>query len=244
MSMDAGLRIVPDGRLKDGSVYCVGRNYVDHIKELPNLLGIPSELPTVPMIFLKSPGCIQRDTPTITLPCWSANVQHEVELAVQLGPDLAPIAAAVAIDLTARDTQADAKRQGLPWTLAKSFAGACPMGSEFTLRGVDLQDLELSVEVNGKVRQRASTSLQIFPVAQVVAYLKQHFPVQPGDWVLTGTPEGVGPLVPGDRVTATLQQPGGGDGGGGRVLSTASWTAVAGPEVDADAWRAAGGTGR
>lgn len=122
--------------LPDGTVYCIGRNYVAHIKELPSLLGLPADLPSSPMIFIKSPATIARYGSKLMIPAWSADVQHEaratqmlpahltwgvlsvpsfsasmrshalqVELAVQLGDDLQPCMAAVAIDLTARDVQ-------------------------------------------------------------------------------------------------------------------------------------------
>lgn len=141
-------------QLPDGAVYCVGRkcaaqgkeggrgllhalfihptrhahspcSYVEHIKELPGLLDIPDELPTVPMIFLKTPAAIQRGSDPISLPSWSKNVQHEVELAVQLGPDLQPCVAAISLDLTARDVQVQ-ERNGLhlaPRAACPSAAG-------------------------------------------------------------------------------------------------------------------------
>eukprot|EP00955_Chlamydomonas_euryale_P085214 364069-Chlamydomonas_euryale.AAC.7 len=107
------------------------------------------------------------------------------------------------------------------------------MGPRFLTAGIDLQALELSIEVNGAARQHSSTELMIFPVAQIVAYLTQRFPLAPGDWVLTGTPAGVERLSPGDTVAASLRQLGG-DGG---ALSEAAWRVVAGPEIDLDAWR-------
>mmetsp|Transcript_24159 Transcript_24159/g.52783 ORF Transcript_24159/g.52783 Transcript_24159/m.52783 type:complete len:253 (+) Transcript_24159:44-802(+) len=140
-------------QLRDGTVYCVGRNYLDHIKELPGLLDLPPDLPTTPMIFIKSPATITHPGKPIVLPSWSKNVQHELELAVQLGENLQPVRAAVALDLSARDVQAELKRLGHPWALSKSFPTACPLGSTFSLEGVDVQDLHLELLVNGEQRR-------------------------------------------------------------------------------------------
>ena len=92
----------------------------------------------------------------------------------------------------------------------------------FSLRGVDLDDLELELSVNGKVQQSSNTSKMIFKVPELVAYLRQYFPVQPGDWILTGTPEGVASIKEGDKVAAVLRQ-------GGRVLSEGAWEVAVSP---------------
>ncbi|GAX75159.1 hypothetical protein CEUSTIGMA_g2603.t1 [Chlamydomonas eustigma] len=215
----------------DGSIYCVGRNYVDHIKELPSLLSIPDELPTSPMIFMKGPGTIVRGA-QLLIPKWSSNVQHEVELAVQLGSDLQPSAAAISIDLTARDVQAELKRLGHPWALSKSFKGSCPLGNSFSLDSIDPQQLTISLYVNGAVRQQVDTMKMIFKISEILSYLKYRFPLQPGDWILTGTPEGVAAIKEGDIVTASVSDR------KGVILSEGRWKVELDPELGSvDEWR-------
>jgi len=217
--------------LRPGAVWAVGKNYLEHIKELKGLLNIDQSIPTEPLIFLKSGSSVlaplaadARDTPQeLPLPVhWSNDVQHEVELAVEVGPDGVPRRAAVALDLTARDVQAAMKAKGFPWTLAKSFQAACPLGPAFSTQGVDLGKLELGITVNGQTRQRSTTDNMIFPVPTLVDFIAARFPLQEGDVVLTGTPEGVGRLVPGDKVEAWVSEP-----GTGRVLSRGSWICTA-----------------
>ncbi|GFR48087.1 hypothetical protein Agub_g9926 [Astrephomene gubernaculifera] len=196
------------------NVWCIGRNYAEHARELGN------EVPTVPMIFLKA-GTTVVPPGELVLPEWSQDVHHEVELAVELGPDLNPVRAAVALDLTARDVQADLKKQQWPWTLAKSFKGSTPLGSPFPLTGVDLSTLKLTLDVNGVRRQTGNTSDMIFNVATQLEYVRQHFPVAPGDVLLTGTPPGVSAMRAGDIITARVVGP---DGG---VLSEGEWAVQA-----------------
>uniref|UniRef100_UPI00262848AF fumarylacetoacetate hydrolase family protein n=1 Tax=Geobacter sp. TaxID=46610 RepID=UPI00262848AF len=111
----------------------------------------------------------------------------------------------VAIDLTLRDVQAELKKKGLPWDIAKGFDTACPL-SEFVPaeRIADPQDLRIRLAVNGALRQDGSTSLMIHPVRELISYLSGIFTLEPGDVILTGTPAGVGPLVSGDTVEAEI----------------------------------------
>jgi 2-keto-4-pentenoate hydratase/2-oxohepta-3-ene-1,7-dioic acid hydratase in catechol pathway len=203
--------------LKPQTVWCVGRNFRDHIKELPSMLGISNEVPSEPMIFMKSASSILMEGGPIRLPSWTADVHHEVELAVQLNEALQPQFAAVAIDLTARDVQAMAKKKGYPWTMSKSFKTACPLGSVFSLDGVDVQEISLELTVNGATKQKGSTADMIFPVSQIIQYLiKKDFPVAAGDWILTGTPAGVARIVDKDQVIVKASNQKG-------VLSQGSW---------------------
>ena len=184
------------------------------------MLGISDEEPKEPMIFIKAASCILNEG-SIRLPSWSSNVHHELELAVQLGEALQPIVGAAAIDLTARDTQAQAKSKGYPWTQSKSFKTACPLGSPFSLDLVDVQDISLELQVNGQTKQKVSTAEMIFSVAEIIRHLQRHdFPVVAGDWVLTGTPSGVAKIMDGDRVIVTASN------STGVVLSQGSWEVV------------------
>lgn len=181
------------------NIWGVGRNYSEHAKELGN------EVPTSPLIFLKAGSSASVNSPELTLPWWITDVHHEVELALKISTHYSYIEGAVALDLTERQKQQEAKKAGLPWTLAKSFEGACAISSFFSLREVnDLQDLQIKLWVNDELRQQGSTSQMIFPVRDVLEYLKGHFPVCPGDIVLTGTPSGVGPIQDGDVLKAEI----------------------------------------
>ncbi|EFJ42561.1 hypothetical protein VOLCADRAFT_97355 [Volvox carteri f. nagariensis] len=198
------------------NIWCIGRNYAEHARELGN------EVPSVPMIFLKA-GTSAVAPGDLLLPSWSTDVHHEVELAVELGADLSPVRAAVALDLTARDVQAQLKKQQWPWTLAKSFTGSTPLGPPFSLLGVDPASLVLTLDVNGVRRQTGRTADMIFSLQKQVQYVQQHFPVAPGDVLLTGTPPGVSAMRPGDEVVARVLGP------SGAVLSEGTWRVTASP---------------
>ncbi|KXZ41877.1 hypothetical protein GPECTOR_254g637 [Gonium pectorale] len=200
--------------LAPANIWCIGRNYAEHARELGN------DVPSKPMIFLKA-GSSAVKPGVLRLPEWSADVHHEVELAVELGPDLAPVRAAVALDLTARDVQAELKQQQWPWTLAKSFRGSTPLGPAFSLKGVDPASLTLTLDVNGVRRQTGRTADMVFDLATQVSYVRTHFPVMPGDVLLTGTPPGVSAMRPGDEIVARVL------GHEGKALSEAVWRVCA-----------------
>ncbi|KAL6753257.1 hypothetical protein V8C86DRAFT_2730024 [Haematococcus lacustris] len=195
------------------NIWCVGRNYAEHIKELGSTGSTDGE----PMIFLKAGSSALASGQPLVLPPWSSDVHHEVELALELGPDLQPVRGCVALDLTARDVQAKLKQQRWPWTLAKSFPCSTPLGTPFSLQGLDPQDLELHLSVNGVTRQRSSTRHMIFKVADLLGYVRDRFPCMPGDLLLTGTPEGVSAMQTGDKVEAQVLGP------QGQLLSQGSW---------------------
>ncbi len=205
--MNFSIPSYPD--LQYGSVYCIGRNYVEHIHEMK------SEKTTDPVVFLKPRSSIIHDGDTITIPERSNNVHHEIELVILIGKkvkDISPEHAAsairgfgVGIDVTARDIQSDAKSKGLPWSLAKGFDTFAPVGNLLPFEGtVDLQNLKLQLKVNGKVRQDDSTAKMIFPVDELISYLSYNFTLYPGDLIFTGTPKGVSKLSSGDQIEATL----------------------------------------
>lgn len=214
------------------NVWCVGRNFTEHIKELGNVTSSSSSshLHDAMMIFLKAGSSIVPAPSPIPLPAWSHDVHHEIELAIQLGHSdkthqLIPVCAAVSLDLTARDVQAQLKKSQWPWTLAKSFKGSTPMGSSFSLMdkpNIDLQALTLKLLVNGKLRQLGSTKDMIHPIDSIIDYVQSRFPVLPGDWILTGTPHGVSRLEVGDEVFAQVMSP------EGLVLSEGRWKAIQG----------------
>ncbi|MGD8426434.1 MAG: fumarylacetoacetate hydrolase family protein [Balneolaceae bacterium] len=195
--------------LKIGTIFCIGRNYVEHAHELG------SDVPEKPMIFLKPVSSIIFDGGIIQLPPQSSNVHHEVELVVAIGktgkniPEtnaLEHIAGyGVGIDITARDIQQQAKENRHPWAVAKGFDTFAPLGNFVSVEKIpDPQNIDLSISVNGKERQHDNTGLMIFPVARLVSYLSGIFTLNPGDLIFTGTPKGVSPIKSGDKIEATL----------------------------------------
>lgn len=185
------------------NIWAVGRNYRDHAKEMG------AAVPTKPMIFLKagSTATVSRDVPLFT---GSKDIHHEVEIALRFGstPDangkLLFDGAAVALDLTARDLQAEAKKGGLPWTLAKSFRHSCPISAMVAISN-QVPHFKFELEVNGEKRQKGDTNDMIFDFETLRLYVQENFPVEPGDLLLTGTPEGVAALKAGDKVAAWFE---------------------------------------
>jgi 2-keto-4-pentenoate hydratase/2-oxohepta-3-ene-1,7-dioic acid hydratase in catechol pathway len=195
--------------LPAGKIVCVGRNYADHAKEMG------AALPEAPILFLKPPSALLLGGGIVRLPRWSQEVHHEVELVVRLGKGGKDVgseeaarlvdAAAVGIDFTARDVQAEAKRRGEPWAVAKGWDGAAPVSSFVPVEDTgELADLELDLMVNGDPRQNGRTRDMIWPVPELLAFISTRFTLEPGDLVFTGTPAGVGPVCPGDRLVARL----------------------------------------
>lgn len=188
-----------------GKVVCVGRNYVAHAKELNN------PIPESPLLFIKPATALASLAAGLRLPGHQGVVHHEAELALLIGqtldgthnitPQQAIVGVGLALDLTLRDVQEQLKKRGQPWEIAKAFDGACPCSpfvdaGEFT----DLQDIGFRLEVNGQVRQVGNSQDMLFPVDELLPAMSAHFTLLPGDIVLTGTPAGVGPLLPGDRL--------------------------------------------
>jgi 2-keto-4-pentenoate hydratase/2-oxohepta-3-ene-1,7-dioic acid hydratase in catechol pathway len=186
-------------RVTPSKIVCVGRNYVDHAREMGN------EVPSEPLIFLKPPSSVIADGDPIVLPELSRQVEHEGEIGVVVGARLRratreSAAAAVrgivaANDVTARDLQ----RSDAQWTRAKGFDTFCPVGAVARPPG-DLGDLTVVTRVNGEERQRGSASSMAFDIPMLLSYISQVMTLEPGDLVLTGTPAGVGKLEPGDEV--------------------------------------------
>jgi 2-keto-4-pentenoate hydratase/2-oxohepta-3-ene-1,7-dioic acid hydratase in catechol pathway len=189
-------------------IVCVGRNYRDHAKELGN------EVPAEPLLFFKPPSSLLAPGGIVQLPRASARVDFEGELAVVIGKrarqlrrgkDLAPYihGFTLANDVTARDLQ---KKDG-QWTRAKGFDTFCPVGP-FVSTDLGLGDLSagLTIEthVNGELRQHGSTADFIFDLAALLEYITAAMTLEVGDLILTGTPAGVGPLMPGDVVTVAV----------------------------------------
>jgi 2-keto-4-pentenoate hydratase/2-oxohepta-3-ene-1,7-dioic acid hydratase in catechol pathway len=185
-------------------IICVGRNYVDHAKELGN------DVPKIPLIFMKPPSSIIANGETIILPPQSKQVEHEGELVVVIGKRGRNIIAekandyifgyTVGNDITARDLQ---KTDEL-WTRAKGFDTFCSFGpwidTEF-----DPSDAVVTCRVNGQMRQMASTRDMVFNIGVLIAYISSIMTLEPGDLIFTGTPAGVGALKDGDEVVVEIE---------------------------------------
>lgn len=188
-----------------GTVYAIGRNYAAHARELGN------EVPEDPVVFLKARTSLRGLTGPIA---FQESFHHEVELVLRLGQAVplggqagweAVHAAALGLDVTRREVQNRCKEKGLPWVPAKSFAGSAVVGPFLPLSQLgDPEALRFSLEVGGSRRQEGALTHMVFPVPVLLRYLASLCPLEEGDLVFTGTPEGVGPIRPGDPFRMTL----------------------------------------
>lgn len=193
----------------DGSTYtvskilCLARNYEEHAKELGGV--IPKE----PVFFLKPPSCLLPGGGEIRMPTDIGRVDVETELAVILGRggrDLSPSEAmelvagyAVFFDITGRDLQTQARKEGQPWSAAKGYDTFGPISAAVPASRIpDPHNLPIRVTVSGVVRQDSNTKYMVFRIPETLAAISRIMSLEPGDILATGTPEGVWPLVPGD----------------------------------------------
>ena len=188
-------------------IFCIGKNYADHVAELAHLGHAPDG---ECVVFMKPASCVVPEGEPIVLPTGRGSVHFETELVVLLtgGDRDVPVEEALeyvagltlGLDLTLRDLQTSFKKKGAPWELAKAFDGAAPLGEFQPYLEQDLQALEFTCHVNGELRQHGKTSEMLYSVARQISILSQTWALQPGDAIYTGTPKGVGPLVAGDVV--------------------------------------------
>jgi 2-keto-4-pentenoate hydratase/2-oxohepta-3-ene-1,7-dioic acid hydratase in catechol pathway len=180
-------------------IVCIGRNYAAHAKEMGG------DVPSEPLLFLKAPSALLDPGGTVILPPESARVEHEAELAVIIGRRAKGVSREDALayvfgytcacDVTARDLQ----RKDVQFTRAKSFDTFCPLGPWIETE-LDPAAQRVACRVNGRTRQDEATSDMVFDVPTLVSYVSRMMTLEPGDVLLTGTPEGVGPLAAGDAV--------------------------------------------
>jgi 2-keto-4-pentenoate hydratase/2-oxohepta-3-ene-1,7-dioic acid hydratase in catechol pathway len=204
-------RTFPIGRVRllpavsPSKIVCVGRNYAEHAKELGN------EVPKEPLIFLKPPSSLNAHNAAVIYPSISERVDFEGELGVVIGRRARKIQAedylkyvagyTIVNDVTARDLQ---KKDG-QWTRGKGFDTFCPVGPWWVPKGdVDFDSLRVITRVNGEVRQDAPVSDMLFSVGAILDFVSQFMTLEPGDLIATGTPPGVGPVNPGDRVEVEI----------------------------------------
>lgn len=192
-------------------VVCVGKNYADHVEEMRHVTGGGSaEPPAEPLLFLKPNTSVIGPEESIVLPRVSERVEHEGELAVVIGAVAKEVPVERALDVVfgftcANDVSArDLQVKDGQWARAKGFDTFCPLGPVIET-DLDLGDARVETRVNGEVRQRGSTAQLIHSVARIVSYASEAFTLLPGDVILTGTPAGVGPLVPGDVVEVEVE---------------------------------------
>lgn len=192
-----------------GKIVCVGRNYAEHAKELGN------EIPEKPVIFLKPASALIHSGEKIIYPTFSKDMHHEVELVLLIGKTIknvtkshaeeAIIGYGVGLDMTLRDIQSELKKKGHPWTIAKCFDTSAVV-SEFVLKSNYMLTLEeeISLSVNGQIRQKEKLSMMLFKPAEIVEYLSSLMTLEEGDLVFTGTPAGVGRVKVGDRLLGKI----------------------------------------
>jgi len=194
-------------------LFCIGKNYAEHVAELAHLGHQPDG---ECVVFMKPASAIVPEGEPIELPKGKGSIHHEAELVVLLtggGRDI-PVEEALdcvagltlGLDLTLRDLQTQLKNKGKPWEIAKAFDGAAPLGDFKPFLNQDLQALEFTCHVNGQLRQHGRTKDMLYTVARQIHILSQTWALLPGDAIYTGTPAGVGPLEPGDKVV--LEGPG------------------------------------
>lgn len=190
-------------------IFCVGRNYGEHARELNNAI------PEAPVIFMKPPTAILKGH-DFYMPDFSKDMHFECELVFRIcktGKHIAPAFASkyidgitVGIDFTARDVQAEQKKKGLPWEIAKAFDQSAVVGTMQTLSDItQLSTATFHLQKNGVTVQQGNAADMLFPVSEVIAYLSTYFTLQQGDLLFTGTPAGVGPVAIGDVLEGYLE---------------------------------------
>ncbi|MFZ4619679.1 MAG: fumarylacetoacetate hydrolase family protein [Bacteroidota bacterium] len=195
--------------IRINNIFCVGKNYADHAKEMGG------EVPKEPIIFLKPTSAVISNGEAITIPAMSSNVHHEVELTVLIGKHgkniplneaMSYVAGyGVGLDMTMRDKQSEAKKGGNPWTISKGFDTSAALSPFVEASSVpDPHNAEIILHVNGKERQHSNTKHMIFRIDVLISFLSSIFTLEEGDIIYTGTPEGVAQVISGDMLEAEI----------------------------------------
>jgi 2-keto-4-pentenoate hydratase/2-oxohepta-3-ene-1,7-dioic acid hydratase in catechol pathway len=202
-------------------IFCIGQNYVAHIRELSN------PMPQKPVIFMRPLSCLVAPGVPVHFPTHGKQLHYEVEVVVRIGRQgrciderdaLSHIdALTLGVDLTLRDLQIEAKQNGLPWDQAKAFEQSAPLGEflAYDPASIDLNDLNFRCRINGELRQDGNTNDMLFGFERLIAELSSIWTLRPGDMIYTGTPGGVGPLQIGDVIEVQNDQ-----------IGTFSWTII------------------
>lgn len=192
-------------------IFCIGRNYAEHIRELGN------EHTDECIVFIKPHTCQVPTGHDVPIPADRGSVHHELELVIVIGKPGRKIPASEAlghvsgftlgIDLTLRDLQARLKKAGSPWERCKAFDHSAPIGDVMPYRGdVDLGNIDMTLKVNGQIRQSGNSRDMLFPIPRLIETLSMTWQLLPGDLIYTGTPPGVGPVAPGDQTVLESPQ--------------------------------------
>ena len=191
-------------------IICIGRNYVDHIKELNN------SIPDSPVFFLKPDSALLIRNRPFFYPEFSTNIHYEVELVLKInkvGKKIQKRFAhtyyeeiGIGLDMTARDIQDKAKQKGLPWAIAKGFDFSAPIGKFFPkTQFSDVKNINFRLELNGNPVQNGNSGLMIHDFDDIISYISQFMTLRTGDYIFTGTPAGVGPVKVGDKLEAWIE---------------------------------------
>jgi 2-keto-4-pentenoate hydratase/2-oxohepta-3-ene-1,7-dioic acid hydratase in catechol pathway len=190
-------------------IICIGRNFVDHIHELQN------EIPTDPVVFIKPDSALLRNNNPFFIPDFSKEIHHEVELVVKIkkiGKSI-PLQFSrdyydeigLGIDFTARDVQSELKAKGLPWEKAKGFDHSAVISNFMSIEGLDLSNLNFSLQKNGQIVQSGNTQQMIHNIDAIISHVSQFFTLKIGDYIYTGTPAGVGAVAPNDLLEGFIE---------------------------------------
>jgi acylpyruvate hydrolase len=190
-------------------IFCIGRNYLEHAKELNNAV------PTKPVVFMKPPTALLLDGKPLYYPDFTKNLHYELEIVLKIsknGKAIQPEFAhryydkiALGIDFTARDVQDEMKAKSLPWELAKAFDNSAVLSDFVPLENFDKNNILFNLTKNGETVQNGATADLIFSFDTLIAFISQYFTLQQGDLIYTGTPAGVGPVVVGDKLEGFLE---------------------------------------
>ncbi|MDX1904838.1 MAG: fumarylacetoacetate hydrolase family protein [Thermonemataceae bacterium] len=194
-------------------ILAVGKNYANHIAEMQSEF---DKFSGEPVVFMKPDTALLKDNAPFYYPEFSQEIHHEVEIVVKISKEGKYIEEqfahkyydeiGIGIDFTARDIQAKLKKNSYSWELAKAFNGSAPV-SHFVPKEKfpDIQNINFHLDINGEARQRGNTSMMIFKIDYIVAFLSKFFTLKKGDLIFTGTPEGVGSVKIGDRLSAFIE---------------------------------------
>ncbi|HRE40984.1 MAG TPA: fumarylacetoacetate hydrolase family protein [Ignavibacteria bacterium] len=204
-----------DEKFRVNNIYCIGKNYLEHIKEFKN-----QEIPTEPVVFCKPNSSVITPDIGIKIPDFngnkiSGNLQNETEIVIAIGKDGHKISRensfdyikgiAIGLDMTLRDIQSKAKEKGLPWVISKGFYTSSPISEIIPFNKISNPDnLSFNLKVNGEVRQKGNTSDMMFKIDFIISYLSEIFYLSEGDLIFTGTPEGISKMNEGDKLEVTL----------------------------------------
>ncbi|WP_340114336.1 fumarylacetoacetate hydrolase family protein [Maribellus mangrovi] len=192
-------------------IICIGRNYVEHAKELGN------DLPEEPIFFMKPDSALLRNNDPFYIPEWTKDLHHEIELVIKInriGKNIEKRFAhryydeiGLGIDFTARDVQQQLREKGLPWEKSKAFDSSAVISSNFLSKNIfpDDESIQFKLDINGKAAQQGDSGLMIFGFDEIISHVSKYITLKIGDLIYTGTPAGVGPVQIGDHLEGYLE---------------------------------------